>query len=560
MFVAATPSDWSTTSTYNAKLTASDGATDAFFGLSVGISENTVVAGAPQATIGSNSFQGAAYVFVVATPSDWSTTSTYNAKLTASNGATSDFLGWSVGISGNTVVAAAPDAAAGSTATEGAAYVFVEPTVSGVPTWSSETETQELTEATGNAGDSFGFKVGISGNTIVASAPNVTVSNMNQGAAYVFTPTTVGSFTLSAAPGSLTINPGGSGSVGTSTVTVTSTNGFTGSVSLSASNLPSGVTASFSPTSTTTSSTLTLTAGSSAAAGSTTVTITGMSGALTQTTTVTVTVAQDFSVPGMLANPAAANPGQLTSTTMLISPASGNTFTSNVTIGACTGLPTGLSCTYSQNQIASGSNATTITISVQTAGPFTGTASGATHRSQAQNQRLWLPLSVPLFGIELVGLAGRGSRRRYAIVGLCLALGFTGFLVACGSSNSAPAPTVTVTPGSVNALYPSLAGRLLGAVSGRELSENRDVGDSVARHGRHRGLDRTFFACPAHPAPVRTPGTKFWCISSIIAISRAISSRSCRGSMSICAARRRGARRFEPYTPPRITDPNPSTR
>ena len=70
----------------------------------------------------------------------------------------------------------------------------------------------------------------------------------------------------------------------------------------------------------------------------------------------------------------------------------------------------------------------------------------------------------------------------------------------------------------------------------------------------------TFFACPARPAPVRTPGTKFWCISSIIVISRAISSRSCRGSTSICAARRREARRFEPYTPPRITDLNPSTR
>ncbi len=281
---------------------------------------------------------------------------------------------------------------------------------------------------------------------------------MNQGAAYVFTQTTVGNFTLSAAPGSLTINPGGSGSVGTTMVTVTSTNGFTGSVSLSASGLPSGVTYSFSPTSTTTTSNFTLTASSSATAGTTTVTITGMSGGLTQNTTVAATVAQDFSVPGMLANPAAANPGQLTSTTMLISPASGNTFTSDVTIGACTGLPAGLSCTYSQNQIASGSNATTVTVSVQTAGPFTGTASGAAHRSQAQNQRRWLPLTVPLFGIVLVGLAGRGSRRRYAIVGLCLALAFTGFLVACGSSNSTPAPTVTVTPGSVNTLYPSLAG------------------------------------------------------------------------------------------------------
>jgi hypothetical protein len=95
-------------------------------------------------------------------------------------------------------------------------------------------------------------------------------------------------FSLSAAPSSLTVNQGSSGM---STITVNALNGFTGSVSLSASGLPSGVTASFNPTSTTSTSTLTLTASSTAATGTTTVTVTGTSGGLTHTTTISLTVA-----------------------------------------------------------------------------------------------------------------------------------------------------------------------------------------------------------------------------------------------------------------------------
>ncbi len=100
-------------------------------------------------------------------------------------------------------------------------------------------------------------------------------------------PSTTPGYTLSASPTSFTITQGGSG---TSTISVTPQNGFRGSVSLSASGLPSGVTASFSPNPTTTSSTLTLTAGSAATTGTVTVTITSTSGTLTNTTTITLTV------------------------------------------------------------------------------------------------------------------------------------------------------------------------------------------------------------------------------------------------------------------------------
>jgi hypothetical protein len=94
-------------------------------------------------------------------------------------------------------------------------------------------------------------------------------------------------FTLGAAPNSLTIVQGHNG---TSTITVTPLNGFSGNVTLSASGLPSGVTAGFSPNPTASTSTLTLTANASAAIGTATVTITGTSGSLTSTTTISLTI------------------------------------------------------------------------------------------------------------------------------------------------------------------------------------------------------------------------------------------------------------------------------
>jgi hypothetical protein len=273
-----------------------------------------------------------------------------------------------------------------------------------------------------------------------------------------FSLTVTPSFTLSAAPSSVTITPGGV--AGTSTITVIPAGGFTGSVSLAASGLPSGVTASFNPTSTTTTSVLSLTASGSATPGTATVTITGTSGSLTATTTIALTVNQDFTVPGTLTPPAAANPGQSTSTTMLISPVGATTFSSNVTYTCSAGLPTGATCSFNPTQINATGSATTVTITVQTSGPFTGVAGGVRHKMQGEKQRLWLPLSLPIAGMLLVGLAGRGLPRRYKIVGLCLALALAGFLVACGGGSSPPPPpiSVTVSPTPVNTLYPSLPG------------------------------------------------------------------------------------------------------
>src|SRR5579862_8196828 len=267
----------------------------------------------------------------------------------------------------------------------------------------------------------------------------------------------VPSFTLGASPSSLTVVPAGLGV--TSTITVTGQNGFNGSVSLAASSLPTGVLAAFAPNPTTTTSTLTLTASASAVPGAATVTITGTSGALTASVMIPLTIVQSFPLPGTLTNPAAASPGQSTSTTMLLAPFGGGNFTSNVTYTA-SGLPAGATVAFSPTQINSGTGSTSVTITVQTAGPFTGTAGGAerggNRRKVAQNRPLWLPLTMPLAGIVLVGLFGRGIGRRYQGAGLCIALLLIGFLVACGSGFNDT--VVTVSPNSVSTLYPSLAG------------------------------------------------------------------------------------------------------
>lgn len=142
--------------TQSAKLTASDGQDGDYFGGSVSISGNTIVVGAPDATLNGNLREGAAYVFVEP-PGGW-TNMTETAKLTASDGVPSGLFGLSVGISGNTVAIGSPVGGQ-----PGRAYVFVEPTNG----WTSMTETAELAASNGTPNDDFGYAVSVSSNTIV---------------------------------------------------------------------------------------------------------------------------------------------------------------------------------------------------------------------------------------------------------------------------------------------------------------------------------------------------------------------------------------------------------
>jgi hypothetical protein len=95
-------------------------------------------------------------------------------------------------------------------------------------------------------------------------------------------------FTLTASPASVMLFPG---SPSTTVVTVVPVGGFSGSVSLTISDLPSGVSASFSRTSTSSTSILTLSTYAWTFAGTSTITVTGNSAGLIRSTSVTLTAA-----------------------------------------------------------------------------------------------------------------------------------------------------------------------------------------------------------------------------------------------------------------------------
>ena len=164
--------------TETAMLTASNGASDAYFGNSVSISGDTIVVGAENATIGGNIAQGVAYIFTEP-DSGWANM-TQTAELTASDGTGHNQFGTSVAIDGSTVVVGS----AGANLFRGTAYVFTEPG-SG---WANMTQTAELTASDGAAYAYFGTSVSVSGNTVVVGAGDATVAgNTAQGAAYIYT-------------------------------------------------------------------------------------------------------------------------------------------------------------------------------------------------------------------------------------------------------------------------------------------------------------------------------------------------------------------------------------
>ena len=161
-------------------------------------------------------------------------------------------------------------------------------------------------------------------------------------------------FILGASPTVMTLPQGGSGN---STITVTGSNGFAGSLSLSASNLPLGVTASFSPVSTTGTSVLTLTVSSTATVGPSSILITGTSGSLVAETSLPLTV----STFTLSSSPTSLSINQGTSGTSNITVNNDYGFTGNVSLVAG-GLPNGVTASFSQNP-TNGSSVLTLTAS-----------------------------------------------------------------------------------------------------------------------------------------------------------------------------------------------------
>lgn len=230
MVLAAPMAAWASSFLHEAQLLAADGAAADSFGGSVSALGDTAVVGAPADDTAGGTDAGSAYVFVRS-----GTTWTFQQQLLAADGAAGDNFGLSVSVSGDTVVVGAPmdDTAAG--ADSGSAYVFVRSgttwtqqqqllpadleagqsfgmsaTVSGdtavvgghldnvgpgfgvgsayafVRSGTVWSQQQKLTAPDGTTDDQFGITVSLSGETVIVGAFFDDAPQLNQGSAYVF--------------------------------------------------------------------------------------------------------------------------------------------------------------------------------------------------------------------------------------------------------------------------------------------------------------------------------------------------------------------------------------
>jgi hypothetical protein len=163
-------SGWTNT-TQTAELIASDAASGSLFGYSVAISGNTIVAGAPDRNV--------VYVFVKP-KSGWPALMTQTAELIGPYNATG--FGWSVAISGNTIVVGAPFSGSHS---QGSAYLFVKPNGGWTNTFGNYTAELSASDLGGTIDDNFGSSVSVSGNTVVVGEPNGN-NNAQPGSVYLF--------------------------------------------------------------------------------------------------------------------------------------------------------------------------------------------------------------------------------------------------------------------------------------------------------------------------------------------------------------------------------------
>ncbi len=107
--------------TQTQKLTANDGAAYDNFGLSVTLKGSTILVGSPQAAIGGHAGQGALYVFA-----ESNGTWTQVQKLTASDGAANSNFGSAVALNGSTALISADGSTVGGNTYQGKAYLFME--------------------------------------------------------------------------------------------------------------------------------------------------------------------------------------------------------------------------------------------------------------------------------------------------------------------------------------------------------------------------------------------------------------------------------------------------
>ena len=192
--------------------------------------------------------------------------------------------------------------------------------------------------------------------------------------------------------GSLSIGQGMSGTIIVNTLI---SDGLTGNVSLSVSGLPSGVTASFSPTASG-ASVLTLNVGSAVVPGTYSLTVTGTLGTYTSTTTIALGVY----VPTFTVNVSASTVslGQGTSWSGLLYITDEYGFTGNVSVSV-SGLPSGVTASFSQNPVASQSQFTLTVANTTALGQYPLTIVG-TSGGQTSTTSITLVIAAPSFTLS----------------------------------------------------------------------------------------------------------------------------------------------------------------
>lgn len=155
-------------------LEASDGAANDWFGLSVGISSDTIIVGAGMATVNNDAGRGAAYVFS-RTGANWVEAQ----KLSAPDGLHDDQFGRSVDISGDKIAVGAP-VDENLAAENRGVYIFARE----ASAWTFE---QKLSPIGGHIVDSFGGAISIDGDNVLVGAYWHNVgANGRQGTVYHF--------------------------------------------------------------------------------------------------------------------------------------------------------------------------------------------------------------------------------------------------------------------------------------------------------------------------------------------------------------------------------------
>jgi len=170
----------------DAKLTASDGASGDAFGTSVGIYLNSIVVGAYSDDIGVNTDQGSAYLYYRLTnPAGWTTGQPHHLKLLSQDGEAFDFFGISVDIYQQVIAVGASGDDVDGNAEQGSAHLFVEAIGGGVPDFGPG---QRVVSPDGAASDNFGISVTLGTGSLAVGAYRADDSGgvPNKGSVYVF--------------------------------------------------------------------------------------------------------------------------------------------------------------------------------------------------------------------------------------------------------------------------------------------------------------------------------------------------------------------------------------